>query len=74
MDRMVQTASHWGVYNVTIDARGRIVGTSPFERDPHPSKLLEGLPELVQSGLRVRPTLHPGRVPAQSRRIARQPG
>ena len=51
--RSVQTASHWGVYNVEVDNRGTVSGSSPFKEDPHPASYVGGLPEMVQSPLRI---------------------
>ena len=51
--RTIQTASHWGVYNVEIDPRGQIVRTTPFKADPHPSSYVASLPETVRSPLRI---------------------
>lgn len=51
--RTIQTASHWGVYNVEIDPRGQIVRTTPFKGDPHPPKYMASLPETVRSPLRI---------------------
>jgi biotin/methionine sulfoxide reductase len=51
--RTVQTASHWGVYSVTVDDDQNIVGVQPFEKDPNPSGLIYGLPELVRSPSRI---------------------
>lgn len=47
-----QTASHWGVYEVSrTDGRpAHVVGS---ELDPHPSPLIHGLPEISRSALRV---------------------
>ncbi len=53
MTKPTQTASHWGVYNVTIDESGKVTGSVPLARDTHPSRLNAGLPELVHSDLRV---------------------
>src|ERR1700686_2834922 len=49
-----QTASHWGVFDVTADAEGEIVGVAPSALDPHPSPLNAGLPAIVRSPLRIR--------------------
>jgi len=57
----IQTASHWGVYQVTTDDDERIVRTSPLRRDPHPAAFYDGLPEIVRSGLRIdRPYVRAG--------------
>jgi biotin/methionine sulfoxide reductase len=53
MTRTVQTASHWGVYNVSTNEQDKIVDSEPLSRDPHPSALHRGLPELVNSELRI---------------------
>ena len=52
-NRTVQTASHWGVYHVEVDARGQVVRTMPFKSDPHPPSYLASLPETVRSPLRI---------------------
>ncbi|VTU35374.1 Dimethyl sulfoxide/trimethylamine N-oxide reductase precursor [Variovorax sp. PBL-H6] len=51
--RTIQTASHWGVYNVEVDPRGQIVRTTPFRYDPHPPSYMASLPETVRSPLRI---------------------
>jgi len=51
--RSTQTASHWGVYNVTTDAQGAITGTTPFAADPHPASFVGALPEIVRGRLRI---------------------
>jgi biotin/methionine sulfoxide reductase len=51
--RTIQTASHWGVYNVEIDARGQVVRTTPFKSDPHPPSCIASLPQTVRSPLRI---------------------
>ena len=48
----VQTASHWGVYNVT-DEHGSIIDTVPFAADLHPASFVGGLPEIVRGHLRI---------------------
>ena len=52
-NRTVQTASHWGVYNVEVDARGQVVRTTPFKSDPHPPSYVASLPESIRSSVRV---------------------
>lgn len=60
-NRVTQTASHWGVYNVETSPCGDITGVSPFECDPHPSSYIGGLPEIVRSPLRIdRPYIRAG--------------
>ena len=51
--RKTQTASHWGVYHVDTDTHGAIIKTTPFHLDPGPSKMIQSLPELVRSPLRI---------------------
>ena len=51
--KTLQTASHWGVYNVVLDDTGEIAGTTPFARDPRPAGFNPALPELVRSRLRI---------------------
>jgi biotin/methionine sulfoxide reductase len=53
MNKTVQTASHWGVYNVAVDDTGKIVSSSAPAFDPNPSPLFRGLPELVHSEHRI---------------------
>jgi len=49
----VQTASHWGVYDVETGADGAILNTIPSAVDPQPSGYVGGLPEIVRSTLRI---------------------
>jgi biotin/methionine sulfoxide reductase len=59
--KSVQTASHWGVYDVRLDELGALSGTSPQRLDRQPSDLNPGLPEMVRSQLRVeRPFVREG--------------
>lgn len=59
--RFVQTASHWGVYDVETDAHGGILGARPFDADPHPAAYMQGLPEMVRGPLRIdRPYVRAG--------------
>lgn len=51
--RTIQTASHWGVYNVEVDPRGQVVRATPFRADLHPPSYLASLPETVRSPLRI---------------------
>src|SRR5438093_11499013 len=51
--RWVQTASHWGVYDVqTVD--GIVHGARAAAWDEDPSPIMHGLPAVVQGSLRVR--------------------
>ncbi len=49
-DRLSST--HWGTVAVDV-AGGRVVGTRPFARDPHPSDIRGGLVELLYAANRV---------------------
>jgi biotin/methionine sulfoxide reductase len=49
----VQTASHWGVAELTFDAAGGIDAVLPSPLDPNPSPLIAGLPEVVRGALRI---------------------
>jgi biotin/methionine sulfoxide reductase len=51
--RTVQTASHWGVYEVEKDAADGFVSVAGISPDAHPSPLNGGLPEMVRSRLRI---------------------
>lgn len=57
---LIQTASHWGVYDVHVDA-GEIIGVSAFKQDPAPTDLMYSLPQMVRSPLRIdRPYVRSG--------------
>jgi biotin/methionine sulfoxide reductase len=45
-------AAHWGAFNAIVD-NGRVVGTKPFVKDPHPSDLIRAMPEVVHSPCRI---------------------
>ena len=51
-NRFVRTASHWGAYWAEV-TDGRVVGVKPFERDDHPSPLLQSIPDVVHGENRV---------------------
>lgn len=51
--KVIQTASHWGVYNVEVSARDEILGVHPFAQDPAPTPLMRSLPDMVHSPLRI---------------------
>ena len=58
--RRLQTGSHWGVYDVTVE-HGAITAVAPHARDPRPSPLVHGLPALVRGAVRVaRPAVRAG--------------
>ena len=47
------THSHWGAFRAEVEG-GRLVGVRPFERDPHPSAMIEAWPEMVTAATRIR--------------------
>src|SRR2546430_13460146 len=52
--------AHWGAYTARVED-GRVVGCGPFRRDPAPSNMLEAIPAMVHSPLRVaRPAIRDG--------------
>ncbi|MEM5318587.1 molybdopterin-dependent oxidoreductase [Paraburkholderia sp. JHI869] len=50
--KLVQTASHWGVYDVHLKG-DEITGVTAFGQDPGPTALMQSLPEMVRSPLRI---------------------
>lgn len=56
----IHTASHWGVYDAEVQD-GQLVGTRPFTRDPHPSRLVQGMPSAIHHESRItRPMVRKG--------------
>ena len=56
----VQTGSHWGVYTAEVEG-DRVVGVKPFEKDPHPSRIMNGVPSAVHAETRImRPMVRKG--------------
>src|SRR6201993_1774976 len=52
--------SHWGAFNALVEA-GRVVGCEPFAHDPAPSPMLQAIPAMVHSPLRIaRPAVREG--------------
>ncbi len=52
--------SHWGAFTAEV-RDGRVVGVTPFERDPHPPPLLRTLPSAVHAECRIdRPMVRKG--------------
>lgn len=45
--------SHWGAFTALVE-NGRVVGCEPFALDPAPSPMLDAIPEMVHSPLRIR--------------------
>ena len=44
--------AHWGAYTALVE-NGRVIGCEPFARDPAPSHMLEAIPAMVHSPLRI---------------------
>src|SRR5581483_478348 len=53
MARLAQTASHWGVYTVATAAATGALASAPLARDPNPTPMIHGLPEIARSALRI---------------------
>src|SRR5712691_1164473 len=52
--------AHWGAFTALVED-GRLIGCEPFARDPAPSNMLDAIPEMVHSPLRVaRPAIREG--------------
>ncbi|MBV8239707.1 MAG: molybdopterin-dependent oxidoreductase, partial [Hyphomicrobiales bacterium] len=52
--------AHWGAFTALVED-GRVVGCEPFARDPAPSNMLDAIPEMVHSPLRIaRPAIREG--------------
>ncbi|GAA4332194.1 molybdopterin guanine dinucleotide-containing S/N-oxide reductase [Pigmentiphaga soli] len=52
--------SHWGAFTAVV-ADGRLQACEPFERDPAPSAILQSMPGMVHSPLRIaRPAVRKG--------------
>ena len=49
---LVRNHSHWGAFNAVVE-HGRVVGVTPFELDPDPSRLIEAIPAAVHSEMRI---------------------
>jgi len=54
------THSHWGAFVADVED-GRLVGVRPFDRDPHPSAMIEAWPDMVTAPSRIqRPMVREG--------------
>ena len=52
--------AHWGAFTALVE-NGRLVGCEPFARDPAPSNMIDAMPEMVHSPLRIaRPAIREG--------------
>jgi biotin/methionine sulfoxide reductase len=52
MTRRVLSLAHWGAFHAVVEG-DRVVRCEPFERDPAPSRLLDSMPAMVHSRLRI---------------------
>jgi len=56
----VPSLAHWGAFSALVE-HGRVIGVEPFAKDPHPSPMLNAIPEMVHSPLRIaRPAVREG--------------
>ncbi len=54
------TGSHWGIYTVEVE-NGRVVNAKPFDRDPHPSRIIDAIPSATHAECRInRPMVRKG--------------
>jgi biotin/methionine sulfoxide reductase len=52
--------SHWGAFTAVVED-GRVIRCEPFPLDPHPSPMLDAIPAMVHSPLRIeRPAVRAG--------------
>jgi biotin/methionine sulfoxide reductase len=59
-EQRFQSLSHWGAFTAVV-AGERVVRCEPFARDPAPSAMLDAIPAMVHSRLRVaRPAVREG--------------
>jgi trimethylamine-N-oxide reductase (cytochrome c) len=49
----ILTASHWGAFRATV-TDGRMVAIRPWEKDPHPAPVLEGVMDSIYSPTRIK--------------------
>src|SRR6478609_3875770 len=62
-----QQLAHWGAYTAVVES-GRVVRCEPFERDRYPSPMLNSIPAMVYSPLRIaRPAIRQGFLKNRSR-------
>lgn len=56
----VPSLAHWGAFTALVE-RDRVTGCEPFARDPAPSAMLDAIPAMVHSPLRIaRPAVRKG--------------
>jgi biotin/methionine sulfoxide reductase len=58
--RRFPSLAHWGAFNALVED-GRVIGCEPFAHDPAPSPMLDAVPAMVHSPLRIaRPAVREG--------------
>lgn len=59
-EKRFPSLSHWGAFTAVVEG-GRVARCEPFERDPHPSPMIDAIPAMVHSPLRIaRPAVREG--------------
>jgi len=48
----IPSLSHWGAFTAVVED-GRVVRCEPFPKDPHPSPMIDAIPAMVHSPLRI---------------------
>ncbi|MDD9916517.1 MAG: molybdopterin-dependent oxidoreductase, partial [Rhodospirillaceae bacterium] len=48
----IRHSAHWGAFTAQVE-EGRVVGVKPFETDPNPTPILQGMPEALYHDCRV---------------------
>ncbi|MBD0415343.1 molybdopterin-dependent oxidoreductase [Oryzicola mucosus] len=72
--KRVAHCSHWGAYTLLVE-NGEIVGTEPFEHDPHPSPIIHSVREWADPSRRVlRPMVRSGWLEKREKSNRRQRG
>src|SRR3712207_770842 len=51
-DKGIPHSSHWGAFTAEV-RDGRVVGVTPFEKDPDPSKIINSIPDALYDRSRV---------------------
>ena len=51
--KLTMSGSHWGVFRGRVD-HGRLVEVTPWEHDPHPTPMLEGMMDSIYSPSRIK--------------------
>ena len=48
----IRHSAHWGAFTAQVK-EGRVVGVEPFEADPNPTPILQGMPDALYHECRV---------------------